>query len=106
MSKQRKPRPHTPSAAELANDGSLRWCPYRRGELLTCDTVAGGLCRFQAYTAAGLVELASYEGIVPLGVAVDPLLVRRPTAAYTPEQLRESGQEPGPGTCRRTWRGC
>lgn len=99
MAKARKASP-----AEIHNDPSLKWVPYRRGELLTSDEV--GLCRFQCYNEQGQVELASYEGIAPLGKAVGPLTVRRPTAQHTADQLRAEPTGPGPGPCRKVWRGC
>jgi hypothetical protein len=93
-----------PTAAEILNDPSLRWVPYRRGELLMSDEL--GLVRFLAYNPAGLVELASAAGIAPLGVAVGPLTVRRPSAGYTAEQLRAEPEQGPAQAPRRTWRGC
>jgi hypothetical protein len=102
-----------PTAAEILNDPSLRWVPYRRGELLICDvpgieafTGPERLCRFIAYTPKGEVELASAAGIAPLGLAVGPLTVRRPSAGYTAEQLRAEPEQGPAQAPRRTWRGC
>lgn len=102
----RKIKARIPSSAELANDPSLRWVPYRVSELLWSDTLES-YCRFMAYTPTGRIDIASKDGISPLGVDVDPLSVRRPTANYTPEMLR-GDENPillsSPG--RRVWRGC
>ena len=77
----------TPS--QLANDPSLRWCPYRRHELVWSDAYQDCL-RFWGYEGEGMVRLATLmlgridgpEGLVP------ELSVRRPTGEpekFTPD---------------------
>lgn len=65
------------SAAEIANDPSLRWCPYRQWEALRSD-VHGETLRFVRYED-GKVRLATLNGIRELPDLVGPLTVRRPS---------------------------
>lgn len=74
-----KPKKYEPSAAELANDPSLRWCPYRSGELVWSDA-HGDVMRFLRYESAG-VALATQHGIAPVAGVYSPLSVRRPSVA-------------------------
>lgn len=76
---------HTP--AELTNDPSLRWCSYRRWEMLYSDTHAGPV-RFLEYVGDA-VRVASMEGIAPLAELPTRLQVRRPSVmeSYQKEEL-------------------
>lgn len=67
---------HTPSPTELVNDPSLRWNPYRWGEVVTCDLYPEPV-RFHSYTADGKIVVASVNSISPLGEPVDRMRVRR-----------------------------
>ena len=71
--------------AELKNDPSLRWCPYRRSELVYSD-VHQAPVRFLEY-ANDRVLLASLNGIAPLPVTAGRLQVRRPSVMTEQHQL-------------------
>jgi hypothetical protein len=71
--------PHRkPTEAELANDPSLRYWAYRRGELLWSDQHQEYL-RFDGYTPDGGVRLLS-RALADLPGAVRADQVRRPGA--------------------------
>jgi hypothetical protein len=72
------------TAAELANDPSLRWHLYNYGEALWSDGHKAEL-RFVGYEG-DKVRLATLDGIRPLPAAVPCLSVRRFTAA--PERCK------------------
>lgn len=71
-----KKRQYTP--AELMNDASLRWYPYKRMELVWSDTYNTEM-RFVRYEADGSIVLANLM-LGELPGSVDPLSVRRPSA--------------------------
>jgi hypothetical protein len=73
-----RPPKHQPTAAELVNDPTLRWWPYRRLELVWSDTHRAYL-RFDAYVPFGKVRLLTFAGGELPGTH-DPLSVRRPNA--------------------------
>ncbi len=79
-----KPKKHKLSEAELANDPSLRWCGYRRMELVWSDTHKTEM-RFVEYTPCGGVRLANFVLGVVDGV-FDVLSIRRPTAGAAGSQ--------------------
>ncbi len=76
-----KPKKHQPSPAELANDPSLKYCPYRRMELVWSDTFKAEM-RFVEYVPCGKIRLANFSMGEVSGL-YDPLTVRRPTAGAT-----------------------
>ena len=75
----------TPTAAELANDPSLRFCPYRQWELVWCDE-RDECVRFHHYAdvARTIVVVASVHMAVLPG-SVPAASLRRPSTM--PEYL-------------------
>lgn len=73
MPKKRKYSPE-----ELLNDPSLKWFPYRNGELLNSDQF--GDVRFASYDEEGNVSLLTLLGMSPISGVVSPLSVRRHTS--------------------------
>jgi hypothetical protein len=69
---------HRPTPAELASDPTLRWWPYRRGELLWSDYHRDYL-RFGGYTPERGVRLLS-RALAELPGEVRADRVRRPGA--------------------------
>ena len=67
------------TAAQLANDPSLRWCPYRRWESLWSDVHQADM-RFVRYEGDGMVRLATLDAIAELPELVREDQVRRYTA--------------------------
>jgi hypothetical protein len=78
MPRNATPRKHLPTDAELANDPSLRFCPYRPYETVWSDT-HGQELRFLRYQEDAVV-LASLNGMGELPGAVPALSIRRLTA--------------------------
>ena len=76
--KTKKAKPQTASPAELVNDPSLRYFPYKQGELVWSDA-HGDHVRFWSYNADGTVQTATRDGISPEGNSVNCLSVRRPS---------------------------
>lgn len=102
--KSTKPRKHVPSAAEIANDSSVKWTPYRRLELLWSDE-KNAYVRFLEYDEDGRIRIASYEGMADLGESVDPLRTRRLTGNWTKEDFEKTGQEGSDDSFhRKNWR--
>lgn len=81
-----KPRKHIPSAAELVNDPSLKYCPYRTFELVWSDSHRTEM-RFVAYLASGKVRLATEAGMALVDGEFDILSIRRPTARAIEDRL-------------------
>ncbi len=78
MKKKKKPlkeKKRQFTVEELANDESLQWCPYRKGEAVWSD-IHGEALRFYRYVK-DKVQLASLQGIAPLEELVSPLQIRR-----------------------------
>ena len=75
MASQKKKKVASP--AELANDPSLRWCPYRQGELVYSD-LHQAVVRFWEIEKKG-IRLASLNGIAPLPELVRADQIRRPS---------------------------
>lgn len=72
------PKKRKPTEGELANDPSLRWCGYRRFELVWSDTHKTEM-RFVEYLPNGKVRLANMMlGIIP--GEYNASSIRRPTA--------------------------
>lgn len=84
--KPAKPRKHVPSAAELANDPSLRWCPYRKFELVWSDTHQTEM-RFVEYLTGGKVTLATEAGMAVVEGSYDALSIRRCTARPVEDRI-------------------
>ena len=84
--KPTKPRKHAPSAAELVNDPSLKYCPYRTFELVWSDSHSTEM-RFVAYLANGKVRLATEAGMAVIAGEFDVLSIRRPTARPVEDRL-------------------
>lgn len=76
---------HKPGPAELANDPSLRWCPYRSFELVWSDAHATEM-RFNGYNDDGTVSLANMA-MSPVPGSYDPLSIRRPTARAVEDKV-------------------
>jgi len=90
-----------PTAAQIANDASLRWCPYRMFELVYSDT-HGRPLRFVRYASPGQVVLATLGGMGELPGTVHELTVRRPsTMQAAPAPLSEA--EKGPSWRNASW---
>lgn len=73
--KPRKPKKIEYTEAELANDPSLKWCPYREAEAVWSDLHRTDV-RFLRYEE-GKVRLATIDGISPLPDLVERTQVRR-----------------------------
>lgn len=66
------------STVQLTNDPSLRWCPYRYGEVVYSDSHEKEL-RFLGYADNANVRLGTINGIAEIAGHVNELTVRRPT---------------------------
>lgn len=75
MVKKLTQRKHAPSEAELQNDPSLRYTPYRSGELVYSDDHEQ-VMRFLEY-AGDKIRLATVNALTPLSTLVKKLSVRR-----------------------------
>lgn len=68
---------HKPTQAEITNDPSIRWTPYKKWEVVESDTY--GLVRFSGYAADGSVELTTLLGMGQIAGSVQSTTIRRPT---------------------------
>jgi hypothetical protein len=71
--------------ADLKNDPSLRWCPYRMWELVWSD-VHNKPVRFVRYED-GKVRVGTLNGMAPLPELVEVHQVRRPSVMDAPRIL-------------------
>src|ERR1700730_5967667 len=69
-----------PTAEQIANDPSLKWIGYRRGELVWSDLHSANV-RFLEYSE-GKVRLATLDGIAPLPDLAEENQVRRPSVMF------------------------
>lgn len=83
--KTTKPRKRVHSAAELANDPSLRYCPYRKFELVWSDSHQTEM-RFVEYVGDKII-LATEAGMAVVDGLWDMLSIRRCTARPVEDRL-------------------
>ena len=75
------------SESELRNDPSLKWCPYRRAEVVWSDAHQAEV-RFMEYVGCDRARTATLNGIADMPGTVHRLGIRRPTALATAEELK------------------